>query len=114
LKLRTLREDDHSVQSEHRLPEEDFARACSLIESREWDQAYAVLSQLRRRRLTPDLAFAVKTASKILDPRNSSEQTAKRLSQLFSGNVIHLYDNKSGWSGDGLRELHTAQQDGRA
>ena len=90
-------------------PEDDFARACGLIESGDWDHAYELLSELRRMRLDPGLAYAVNVAREIIEPSNSSPQTAERILKLFPGRVIRVYDQENGWSESGLRELRDGQ-----
>lgn len=107
LKLRTIQESILPIQPS--TPEEDFARSCGLIESGDWDEAYELLLQLRRMQIDPELAYAAKVASEILNPRNSSKQKAERILQLFPGRVIRVYDQENGWSESGLRELRDGQ-----
>ena len=88
----------------------DFGKACDLIESGSWDEAYTIVARLSQMPLPADLLHAARTMSDILDPANSSEQTAKRILELLPGRVIHLYDDEEGWSGTGLREIEAMRR----
>lgn len=68
-----------------------------------------LLSELRRMRLDPGLAYAVNVAREILDPSNSSSQTAEQVFKLFPGRVIRVCDQENGWSATGLREFRDGQ-----
>lgn len=94
-----------AVETDLAMAEVDFNRACGLIESGDKKEAYDIFTRLSKMRLPGELLHAARTASRILDPRNSTEQTARRLLELFPGQVIRVYDRDSGGSEEGLREV---------
>lgn len=108
MKLTTIAESGE--QPDVAKAEADFNRACGLIETGDRKEALEIFARLSRMRLPAELLYAARTASQILDPRNSTEQTARRLRDLFPGQLIHVYDRDNGWSEDGLRAI-ASQQD---
>lgn len=63
--------------------EEDFIRACRLIESGDRKEALEIFARLSKMPLPAELLHAARTARQILSPRNSTEQTARRLLDLL-------------------------------
>lgn len=106
MKLLTIAEGTSSEDAELLSnAERDFAKACELIESGAWDDAYTLFARLSQMPLPADLLYAARTARDIVDPKNSTEQKAGRILELLPGNLIHLYDDEEGWSDTGLREI---------
>ena len=97
------------VETDLAMAEEDFKRACGLIESGDKKEAFEIFARLSKMRLPGELLHAARTASRILDPRNSTEQTARQLFDLFPGHAIKVYDCDNGWSEEGLREIQNLQ-----
>lgn len=75
--------------------EADFSRACGLIESGDKVEAYEIFDRLTKMRLPAELLHAARTAIQILDPHNTTEQTARRLLDLLPGQVIQVYDRNN-------------------
>ena len=103
MKLTTIVEAGE--QHELAKAEDDFNRACGLIEHGDKEEAYEIFARLSKMRLPAELLHAARTASRILDPRNSTEQTARLFLDLFPGQVIRVYDRDNGWSEEGLRKV---------
>ena len=75
------------------------------IESGDWGKAYGIASLLARETLPSELADAVRIMSDILDPSNTSSDTAQKIVQFLPGRLLRVYDDEHGWHEDALREL---------
>jgi len=91
--------------------EAKFDEACRAIESGKSDHAYDILSRIPHDGLPSDLADAIRTVSKILDPANSPVEKAERIVQFLPGTIFRVYDDEHGWNDDAMRELADVQMD---
>ena len=85
--------------------EAEFDAACKAIESGDWGKAYEIASLLTRQTLPSELADAVRIMSDILNPANTSNETAQKIVQFLPGRLLRVYDDRHGWHEDALREL---------
>ena len=71
--------------------EADCRAACRAIETGNWKEAYEICDRLSRQpALSLDLIHAANVMKDILDPANTPDETAEKITRFMPGRVIRI------------------------